>query len=59
MKTENIKNKNKDDEFLLSDFQKKAIDEALDDIEKGKVILHDEVMKETKKRFPHLFNRYP
>lgn len=57
MKTENIKNKNKDDESLLSDFQKKAIDEALDDIEKGKVILHDEVMKETKKRFPHLFKK--
>ncbi|UUF15681.1 MULTISPECIES: hypothetical protein [Flavobacterium] len=57
MKTEKIKNKNEDDESLLSDFQKRAIDEALDDIEKGKVIPQDEVMKETKKRFPHLFNR--
>lgn len=57
MKTEDIISYNKNDESLLSDFQKKAIDEALDDIEKGKVIPHDEVIKETKKRFPHLFMR--
>ncbi|KAF2082635.1 hypothetical protein [Flavobacterium sharifuzzamanii] len=57
MKIENTTDKNKDDKSLLNDFQKKAIDEALDNIEKGKVLFHDEVVEETKKRFPHLFNR--
>jgi PHD/YefM family antitoxin component YafN of YafNO toxin-antitoxin module len=46
-----------DDESLLNDVQKKAIDEALEDVANGKVHLHKDVMEETKKRFPHLFNR--
>lgn len=57
MKTEDVQNKKGEDESLLNDFQKKAIDEALDDIKKGKVLFHDEIVKETKKRFPRLFNR--
>lgn len=42
---------------LLSDVQKKAIDLAIDDLANGKVYSNESVMKETKKRFPHLFNR--
>lgn len=57
MKPEDLQNKNGEDESLLNDYQKKAIDEALDDIEKGKVLFHDEIIEEAKKRFPHLFNR--
>jgi predicted transcriptional regulator len=40
---------------LLNDFQKKAIDEALEDVVNGRVSSHQDVMEETKKRFPHLF----
>lgn len=54
MKTEN---KNKDDKSLLNDFQKKAIDEALDDVANGRVQSHKDVMEETKKRFPHLIKK--
>mgnify|MGYP003406124694 CR=1 FL=1 len=43
--------------FSLSLEQKKAIDEALDDVANGRVHSHQSVMEETKKRFPHLFNR--
>lgn len=42
---------------LLSNAQKKAIDEALDDVSNGRVYSNDNVREETKKRFPHLFNR--
>jgi prevent-host-death family protein len=42
---------------LLSTAQKKAIDEALDDVANGRVHSHESVTEETKKRFPHLFNR--
>jgi PHD/YefM family antitoxin component YafN of YafNO toxin-antitoxin module len=42
---------------LLSAAQKKAIDEALDDVANGRVHSHESVREETKKRFPHLFNR--
>jgi PHD/YefM family antitoxin component YafN of YafNO toxin-antitoxin module len=42
---------------LLSPAQKKAIDEALEDVANGRVHSHQYVMEETKKRFPHLFNR--
>ncbi len=45
------------DESLLSNAQKVAIDEALDDVSNGRVQSHEDVMDETKKRFPHLFNR--
>ncbi len=41
---------------LLSDAQKKAIDEAIDDLANGRVNSHEKVMEETKKRFPHLFD---
>lgn len=46
-----------DDNSLLSKEQKAAIDEALEDVAKGRVQSHQDVMDETKKRFPHLFNR--
>lgn len=46
-----------DDDSLLNTEQKAAIDEALEDIAKGRVQSHQDVMDETKKRFPHLFNR--
>ncbi len=45
------------DSSLLSTAQKKAIDEALDDIANGRVHSNESVREETKKRFPHLFNR--
>jgi len=51
MKIEYKSNKNKDDESLLNDFQKKAIDEALEDVENGKVQSHQDVMEEIKKDF--------
>jgi PHD/YefM family antitoxin component YafN of YafNO toxin-antitoxin module len=43
-----------DDECLLSDKQKIAIDEALEDVANNKVHSHQDVMEETKRRFPHL-----
>ncbi|QSB27224.1 type II toxin-antitoxin system Phd/YefM family antitoxin [Flavobacterium sp. CLA17] len=46
-----------DDESLLSDNQKAAIDEALEDVANGRIHSHQDVMEKTKKRFPHLFNR--
>jgi PHD/YefM family antitoxin component YafN of YafNO toxin-antitoxin module len=46
-----------DDECLLSNKQKVAIDQALEDVANNKVHSHEDVMEETKKRFPHLFNR--
>jgi len=42
---------------LLSVAQKKAIDEALEDVANGRVHSHEDVMFETKKRYPHLFNK--
>ena len=48
---------NEEEECLLSDAQKNAIDEALEDVANGRVHSHQYVMEETKKRFPHLFNR--
>lgn len=42
---------------LLSSDQKNAIDEALKSIETKGTIPHNVVMEETKKRFPHLYNR--
>lgn len=44
-------------ECLLSNDQKKAIDDALLSIENKGVFSHNIVMEETKKRFPHLYNR--
>ena len=48
---------NENDETILSDEQKQAIDEALSDIVNEKVHSHQQVMEETKKRFPNLFKR--
>jgi DNA polymerase IIIc chi subunit len=45
------------DACLLSNEQKKAIDEALQSIEAKGTTPHNTVMEETKKRFPHLYNR--
>lgn len=45
------------DDSLLNNAQKTAIDEALDDIANERFQSHEDVMDETKKRFPHLFNR--
>jgi hypothetical protein len=45
------------DECLLSNEQKKAIDEGIQSIETNGTISHNIVMEETKKRFPHLYNR--
>ena len=35
--------------------QKKAIDVGIEQLEKGNGMLHSEVMKETKNRYPQLF----
>ncbi|CAM2836507.1 prevent-host-death family protein [Flavobacterium succinicans] len=45
------------DESLLSPAQKKAIDEALEDVANGNLHSNASVQEETKKRFPHLFTR--
>lgn len=45
------------DECLLTNEQKNAIDEALQSIEVKGTTPHHIVMEETKKRFPHLYNR--
>ncbi len=45
------------DACKLTNDQKKAIDEALQSIETRGAKPHKTVMEETKKRFPHLFNR--
>jgi hypothetical protein len=45
------------DENILSNEQKEAIDNALKSIETIGTIPHNIVMEETKKRFPHLYNR--
>jgi hypothetical protein len=48
---------NMPDACLLSNEQKNAIDEALQSIETEGTTPHNVVMEETKKRFPHLYNR--
>ena len=42
----------------LTSSQKKAIDAGLASLDKNKRIPHDEVMKETRKRFPQLSTRH-
>jgi hypothetical protein len=54
---EQIKSMMVSDVCLLSNEQKNAIDEALKSIEKEGITSHNSVMEETKKRFPHLYNR--
>jgi hypothetical protein len=45
------------DACLLYNEQKEAIDEALQSIETEGTTPHKTVMEETRKRFPHLYNR--
>ena len=45
------------DECLLTSEQKKAIDEGLQSIKAKGTTPHNIVMEETKKRFPHLYNK--
>ncbi|PIX09234.1 MAG: hypothetical protein COZ75_07835 [Flavobacteriaceae bacterium CG_4_8_14_3_um_filter_34_10] len=47
----------KEKPISLSKEQKIAIDEAITSIETKGTIEHHTLMEETKKRFPHLFNR--
>lgn len=54
---EGINSREKNNKCLLNDAEKKAIDESLEDVENGRMQLHKDVVEETKKRFPHLFNR--
>ena len=54
---EQIKSMMVSDVCLLSNEQKNAIDEGLKSIEKDGITSHNSVMEETKKRFPHLYNR--
>lgn len=54
---EEINSREKDNKWLLNDAEKKVIDEALEDVENGRMQSHKDVMEETKKRFPHLFIR--
>ena len=51
------KSKIKNSESILSDEQKNSIDVGLEDIKYGRIHTHEEVKEETKKRFPHLFNK--
>jgi PHD/YefM family antitoxin component YafN of YafNO toxin-antitoxin module len=48
---------NEEEECLLSEAQKRSIDQALEDVANGNLHSHQHVMEETKKRFSHLFNR--
>lgn len=42
-------------ESTLSEKQKKAIDIALDQVQRGETISHEAVMEETRKRYPKFF----
>lgn len=44
-----------EDECLLTNAQKEAIDEALEESKQGLSISHEEMMKQTKERYPNLF----
>lgn len=43
------------DETLLSESQKRAIDEALEDVKNGNIHSNKSIKEQTKERFPHLF----
>jgi len=43
------------EDTILTEEQKLAIDNAIEDIEAGKTYSHEMVMEETKKKFPQLF----
>lgn len=44
-----------DSKTKLTKTEKKAIDEGLKAIDEGKITSHEQVMKETKKRYPDFF----
>ena len=46
---------NEEEESLLSDAQKKAIDKALDDAANGRVHSHEQAMEQIKSKFPKYF----
>ena len=52
-KIKSIMNTTKEDSLSIE--QKKAIDEAFISIEQQGTASHDNVMEQTKKKFPHLF----
>lgn len=37
------------------EFEKKLVDQGLKSIEEGRTLTHEQVMKNTKLKFPHLF----
>ncbi len=39
----------------LQDFEKKLVDKALDSIEAGNTLTHEQVLENRKKRYPQLF----
>ncbi len=43
------------DSTNMSDELKQALDHALDQCDKGMTIPHEEVMKQTREKYPHLF----
>ena len=43
------------DDLILNDAQKKAIDEALEDVKNGRVSSHEEAMRKIKSRHPKYF----
>ncbi|MCC9062585.1 hypothetical protein [Flavobacterium piscisymbiosum] len=45
------------EKYEISELEIKAIDKALEDIANRRIQSHQDVMEETKKRFPYLFNR--
>ena len=47
--------KNSQEKYILSDLQKKAIDESFESIAQKGTIPNSIVMAEAKNRFPHLF----
>ena len=44
-----------DENNILNEEQKLAIDKAIEDLNEGRVYSHEMVMKETKQKFPQLF----
>lgn len=43
------------DSYEMSESEKNAILEGLAEVERGDTVSHHDVIKETKKRYPHLF----
>ena len=55
LQKELLSNKIKEKEELLNDAQKKAIDEALESVNSGRVYSHDAAMKKLKEKHPKYF----